>query len=86
MSNFETEYYQRLRRVAGITDDSVQIELESGQNDGYWAGGCETCNFYIEGEPYVKIVRIYDGYPYSEDLKSFGDMGELIRALDAVEL
>jgi len=86
MSNFEEEYYKRIRRVAGIYDDTTLVELESGEDDGYWSGGCETCNFYIEGEPFVKIIEIHTDYPYRTERASFSDMGELIRALDAVEL
>lgn len=83
MSDFQEEYYQRLRRVGGIYDDSVAVKVESGQEDGSWSGGCETCNFYMEGAPYVKIFAVY---PYYKELASFEDMGELIRALDNVEL
>lgn len=86
MVNFEEEYYKRIRRVAGIYDDTAVVVLESGTDDGYWSGGCETCNFYIDGEPYVKIIQKFDGYPYRTERASFSDMGELIRALDEVEL
>ena len=87
MSNFEEEYNKRLRRVAGITDDSVTVQVESGQEEGRWSGGCETCAFYMEGEPFVRIVELNsERYPFRAEKASFSDMGELIRALDEVEL
>ena len=85
MSRFEDEYYRRIRRVAGIYDDTATVELESGEDDGYWSGGCETCNFHVEGAPFVKIVQKLDEYPYRIERASFSDMGELIRALDEVD-
>lgn len=86
MRNFEDEYKKRLRRVAGITDDTVEIVVESGTEEGIWSGGCETCAFYTEGGPFVKIVAIYPKYPFRAERVSYEDMGELIRALDAVDL
>lgn len=86
MSNFEEEYKKRLRRVAGITDDSVDIVVESGTTEGGWSGGCETCDYFMEGEPFVKIVAKSESWPFRSEKVTFEDMGELIRALDAVEL
>lgn len=86
MAGFEEDYKRRLRRVGGIYDDSVRVWVESGENDGYWSAGCETCAFYIDGEPYVKIFAdISISWEDKMEIASFEDMGDLIRALDAVD-
>lgn len=86
MANFEEEYKRRLRRVAGIYDDSVDVVVESGQEEGRWSGGCETCEFFMEGEAFVRIIELNPNrYPFRAERVSFSDMGELIRALDNVE-
>lgn len=86
MSNFEEEYKKRLRRVVGIFDDTVEIEVRSGTEDGYWDGFCETCEYWNEGEPFVKIYARTSEDSYLTEKASFRDMGELIRALDEIEL
>lgn len=82
MSSFEEDYNKRLRRVAGLEDDTIEVRAASDSEDGYWEGYCETCQYWNEGKTFVKIQRM-DTY---EVLSTFEDMGDLIRALDAVEL
>lgn len=97
MAGFEEEYNKRLRRVAGIFDDSVRVEIEGDVTEGYWEGYCETCQYYQEGTPFIKIVRVIEE-PYTnylgeedvlerrEEIARFDDMGELIRKLDEIDL
>lgn len=87
MTNFQEEYDKRLRRVAGVTDDSLKVETELDKTEGYWEGYCDTCQYYNEGTTFVRI-RVYeeDDHYTAVATKDFNDMGELIRALDAVEL
>ena len=98
MEAWEEEYHQRLRRVSGIEDDSIPVSVEVGQTEGYWTGGCETCSYFMEGEPFIKIIADFPSTYYSyyegrevdtisqEVVKEYSDMGELIRDLAAVEL
>jgi hypothetical protein len=97
MGNFQEDYNKRLRRVAGIFDDTVEVRVEGDVTEGYWEGYCETCQYYNEGTPYIKIVKVveeirqdYRGNDYSSErtyeVARFDDMGELIRRLDAVDL
>jgi len=87
MTNFNEEYEKRLRRVAGVTDDGLSVEIVLDVSEGYWDGYCETCEYWNEGKPFAR-VRVFDPEErYTEVAKiDFEDMGELIRALDAVEL
>ena len=86
MTSFEEEYNKRLRRVAGVTDDTYSVEVNMEVTEGGWTGGCETCEWYEEGKAFV-VVRVYSVEAYSTIASvEFDDMGELIRALDAVEL
>lgn len=86
MAGFEEEYQRRLRRVGGVFDDSLKVWIESGEDKGYWSGGCETCEYYIDGAPFVKIyVETKINWEPKREIASFEDMGELIRALDEVD-
>lgn len=98
MAGFEEEYNKRLRRVAGIFDDSVRVEIEGDVTEGYWEGYCETCQYYNEGTPFIKIVKVIEEeieYGWREgsftsetkhEVARFDDMGELIRKLDEIDL
>lgn len=83
--SFSTEFDQRLRRVCGVTDDSREVSYEA-EFDAPAFEGCETCGYGgDEGRSYVTVnVRGTEDASYV--YKEFADMGELMRALDAVEL
>jgi hypothetical protein len=86
VAGFEEEYQRRLRRVGGVYDNSLKVWVESGEDDGYWSGGCETCEFYIDGGPYVKVfVDSKISWEIKREIARFSDMGELIRELDSVD-
>jgi hypothetical protein len=83
MAKFSEEFDQRLRRVCGITDDSLKVWYES-DFDAPTFNGCDTCNYGgDEGRSYI-TVRVEDPNRYI--VREFGDMGELMRELDAVAL
>lgn len=84
MTSFEEEYNKRLRRVAGIDDDSLRVEVTSGVGEGYWEGGCETCEYYNEGDPFVRVT-VFEDYSIVST-KEYYDMGQLIREMDKIEL
>lgn len=73
MNAWEKEYERRLRRVAGVTDDTVNVYVESRA----WpiGGGCETCGFEAEVE-----IAVWAGNAH----KDFDDIGALMRALAGV--
>jgi hypothetical protein len=77
--SFTDEMEQRLRRVLGVTDDEEYVHYEVEKENGY-GGGCNTCGYGADtGRVYVTVHC--DG-----KYREFNDLGELMRALDAVQL
>lgn len=70
MNAWEKEYERRLRRVAGVTDDTVQVYVDSRA----WVngGGCETCGSEAEVDITVWAGKV---------TRDFDDVGDLMRAL-----
>jgi hypothetical protein len=79
--SWRDEYDQRLRRVVGITDDSLPVIEDS---ETRWSGGCETCNFSYE----VVVVQVFSDWKRGTVMaeKEFYDMGTLLAAMDKVTL
>lgn len=77
--NFKEEYEARLRRLAGVTDDSRSVEVTI---DGETGGGCDTCG-YGGSEVSIEIWVSGGGYRTYEGSGAFGD---LMRDLQEVEL
>lgn len=76
--SFQKEFERRLRRVAGQTDDTVDVSYEVEKEDGY-GGGCDTCGYgRDDGRAYVTV---YAGYGHTRE---FEDLGEMMREMDAV--
>lgn len=82
MNSWQTEYERRLRRVAGVTDDSLTVRVET-ENEKTWYGGCDTCGGYTIST----WVKIYVGNTWTESWSASGEgaFGDLIRALAEVE-
>lgn len=89
--SFKDEMEQRLRRICGVTDDTLDVSIETAtETITHWQYmSCE----YDETNSWtiVKVVRFYDKEhnKYWKDTvaeKKFKDLGELMRALDEVEL
>jgi hypothetical protein len=83
MATWEQEYERRLRRVAGVTDDSLAVRVEV-EAEREWSGGCETCGWYTE----TSFVNVYVGAGYNVVTRTFtGEtaVAELMRALAEVE-
>lgn len=89
--SFKEEMDKRLRRACGITDDSLEVFIDTAtETITEWAGySCE----YTETNSWtvVKVIKFYDkeNNPYWKDVvaeKKFKDLGALMRALDEVEL
>jgi hypothetical protein len=77
--SFTDEMEKRLRRVMGVTDDEEWVNYEIEKENGY-GGGCDTCGYGADtGRVYVTVYC--DGKS-----REFSDLGELMRALDAVQL
>lgn len=72
MNAWQKEYERRLRRVAGVTDDSVEAYVDAR---AWVTGGCETC-----GDNLGVDITVWVGRSYRE----FDDMGDLMRALAEV--
>ena len=88
MGNYEDEFKQRLRRVCGVTDDTADVTYELDSEEGY--GGCDTCGYGGSSDrAYVEvIVHKYGGRKADTiyERREFEDLGELMRALEEVEL
>lgn len=78
MGNFKEDYDKRLRRICGVTDDTLRV-IEDSETVYY--GYCETCRFTEE----VITVKVYkNGQVISE--REFDYMSDLIKELDEIEL
>ena len=78
MGSFKEDYDKRLRRVCGVTDDTLRVEETSRT---VYGGYCETCAYEEE----LIEINVWDGRT-KVATKDFYDMGELIRAMDKVTL
>lgn len=78
MGSFSEEYDQRLRRVCGITDDTLSVNEDSKT---VYGGYCETCAY----EEQVIEITVLDGRTKVAS-RQFYDMGELVRAMDEVTI
>lgn len=78
MGSFKEDYDKRLRRICGVTDDTLKVVEDS---ETVYGGYCETCAY----EEDVIVVKVYkDGTVIKRE--QFYDMGELIRAMDDITL
>lgn len=77
--NFKEEYEARLRRLAGVTDDTLPVEVVDAI---VYGGYCETCSY----EETVFYVRVSKGYNEHARSENFTGMGDIIAALSEVEL
>ena len=79
MGTFKEEYDKRLRRLCGVTDDTLNVVEDS---ETVYGGYCETCWYEEE----VVTVTVYDADHKQVAKQQFYDASDLIRALDEVEL
>lgn len=79
MGTFQDDLDKRLRRVCGVTDDTLRVEQSTETIGG---GYCETC--WWEDEVIRVSVYGVDGKVVAE--QDFDELGELMRAVDEVEL
>ena len=79
--NFKEQYEARLRRLAGVTDDSLDVRVE---DDTIYYGGCETCSW----EETVFYVVVSKPGSYNEHARSenYTGMGDIINAISEIEL
>lgn len=83
--SFQKEFEQRLRRVIGLEDDSVDVIYKLDESEPGWSG-CDTCGYGgDEARSWVEVWA-YDSKTKQGYSKEFGDLGEMMRAMDAVEL
>lgn len=76
--NWKKDFERRLRRVVGVTDDTVDVYYTVEKENGY-GGGCDTCGYGADdGRAYVSVSA--GGSHYRE----FEDLGALMRELDEV--
>lgn len=91
MSNFQEEMNKRLRRVCGITDDSLRVTFHEHLEDSYWSGDPDDTNhgatYYIE-----VIVWTHNDTSHPRRFKDrevttrFLGLSDLMVALEKVEL
>jgi len=94
--SFKEEMDKRLRRLCGVTDDSLDVVMNTAtETITEWAGySCE----FTETNSWT-VVKIINDTPFegresyaakqkriTVAEKKFKDLGELMRALDEVEL
>lgn len=79
MGTFQEDMDKRLRRLCGVTDDSLKVTQDSKTISG---GYCETC--WYEDE--VIEVAVFDDQGKEVASTQYYDLGDLMRALDEVEL
>jgi len=80
MATWMDEYHRRARRVVGVTDDTVEIIIETDIEETR-GGRCETC-FWTERNVKVEVAwRENDGCRQSRTF----ELGELMRLVDAVD-
>lgn len=85
--SFSEDFDKRLRRICGITNDELFVTHFAGVGEGSWEGYCESCSYYEPGKAFVKIeVREDDRWGRLVSSVEYEDMGELIRAMDTIEL
>jgi len=87
--SFKEEMDKRLRRICGVTDDSLVVVMNTAtETITEWAGySCE----YTDTNSWtvVKVIKtLHEPTRWTETVaeKKFSDLGELMRALDEVEL
>jgi hypothetical protein len=89
MPSFSEEFDKRLRRVCGVTDDSRAVSYESEFEKSSFQG-CDTCGYGGDNDRTYVTVTVEGPAPANSwsgrIYKEFGDLGELMRALDAVVL
>lgn len=82
--SFQEEFDQRLRRVCGVTDDSMTVTYREDERREY-SGYCSTCAF----EEIIKFIEVTVWADNGRNVyatKRFDELGEMMRALDEVEL
>lgn len=84
--SFKEDYDRLLRRVCGVTDDTLKVTEDS---DIRYGGGCETCAYEYQ----VVIVTVWkkgsSGTGWKKDTieaeKEFDSWSTLINALDKID-
>ena len=79
MGSFKEDYDKRLRRLCGVTDDTLRVSEDS---ETVYGGYCETCRY----EEQVIIISVCNSDRVVIGRRQFYDMGELVRAMDEVTL
>jgi len=84
MANFQEEFDKRLRRVCGVTDDSLRVSYWEHVMDSGWSGDPYDTNHgaSYEIEVYVDIDRKTNNIIR----KKFTSLGELMQKLDEIVL
>jgi hypothetical protein len=88
--SFQEDFNKRLRRLNGVTDDTTIVSTYEDTGVSY-EGYCETCSYTVGTYEFVVTIYERDEDRYGSMGKvvarsTYGDMGELIRDLDSVEL
>lgn len=83
--SFQKEFEQRLRRVCGVSDDSLKVIFYEHLSDSNWSGYADDTDF---GATYEIEVVVYEVEYSNKRLasKKFTGTAEMIRALEQVEL
>lgn len=76
---WKDEYERRLRRVAGVTDDTVDVYVDEDIVSGRDAGGCDTCGWGSD----ESSITVYAG-DATKVFYGTSCFSELMSALEAV--
>lgn len=75
---WQAEYHRRLRRVVGVTDDTLAVTVEGGET-----GECHTCaGYFVTIEVRSGDQRVVA----SKDFESFPDVLNAIMAVDWMDV
>jgi hypothetical protein len=84
MASFQEEFDKRLRRVCGVTDDSLRVSYWEYVHDSGWSGHPYDTNHGASYE--IEVSVEVDRKTHNIIHKKFTSLGELMSKMDEVEL
>lgn len=87
MSSFQEEFDKRMRRVCGVTDDTLPVTHDEDLRDGSWSGDPYDTAWPAEYEITIAVHRKNGKYSMETVAsKTFSRLDEFLNAVMAVEL
>lgn len=83
MSTFQEDMDKRMRRICGVTDDSLKVAFYERLSDSNWSGYADDTDF---GASYEIEVVVYEDKIKRLGSVTFSSLYYFIQALENVEL